>query len=58
VIGARAALPVIDNTLRARTAPGPTTRVAARLARMAITWVGDRGEADGVLDWFDEQGHQ
>jgi len=57
VIGARAALPVIDNTLRARTAPGPTTRAAARLARTAITWVGERGEADDLLDWFDEPGH-
>jgi len=50
VTGARAALPVIANTLRARTAPGPTTRMAAQLARQAITLVGERGEAADLLD--------
>jgi hypothetical protein len=57
VTGARAALRLIDNTLRARAAPGPTTRLAGLLARRAITWAGDRGEASDLLDWFIEWRH-
>jgi len=49
VTGARAALPLIANTPRARSAPAETTRAAAMLAGRAITLVGDRGEASEVL---------
>jgi hypothetical protein len=54
VTGARAALPVIANTVRARTAPDATTRMAAQLARQVIALVGERGEATALLDWFSE----
>lgn len=49
VTGSRAALPIIDNTVRARFAPSETTRMAAEIARRAVTLVGDRGEATDLL---------
>ena len=55
VTGARAALPIIDNTIRARSAPAQTTTMAAAIARQVVTLVGDRGDAELVLDALSEQ---
>lgn len=50
VTGSRAALPIIDNTVLARSAPIDTTRMAADVARRTVTLLGDRGDAADLLD--------
>jgi hypothetical protein len=50
VTGSRSALPIIDNTVLARSAPSDTTRMAADVARRTITLIGDRGDAAALLD--------
>jgi GR25 family glycosyltransferase involved in LPS biosynthesis len=49
VSGARAALPIIDNTVRARLAPREVAHMAATVARGATTLIGDRGQASDVV---------
>lgn len=50
VDGARAALPIIANTVHARRQAESTMRVAAQLARRALVLEGPRGEAEELLD--------
>jgi hypothetical protein len=50
VTGSRAALPLIDNTVCARSAPSETLQIAAIVARRAVTLLGDRGEASELLE--------
>jgi hypothetical protein len=49
VTGSRAALPIIDNTVRARLDPPGVAHMAAAVARRATTLVGDRGEAHELI---------
>lgn len=48
--GAQAALPIIDNTVRARLDPAATGRIAALLARSTTVLRGPRGDAATTLD--------
>jgi hypothetical protein len=58
VRGARAALPIIDNTLLARVEPERTLRIAAMLAPTVVTLQGVRPDAESVapriLEYLDE----
>ncbi len=50
LVGARAALPIIANTIHARRQAESTMRIAAGLARKALVLEGPRGEAEKLLD--------
>jgi hypothetical protein len=57
VTGARAVLPLIDNTVMARTQPERTLRISAMLARTVVTLEGVRPEAEvaaaRILEYLD-----